>query len=364
MRPAPLVLALVALAAAIGVGWLVVNSQRSPSATRSEESSLEDVAPASSLAPSAVTPAATTHGEGAHEELAPSVPGEQPSEARIPAGTIRGRVVGVPPELRGRLEVIATPVDASHRKQVTPCDPEGCFTLAGLEPEQTYDLRVVIAGRVSFGRPRTELRMVSPGPPEIELRWFADRALLFQVADARTGLAVTEFEVRLGRRHVRPLLDEEGRIRRHFPEGRVRWVAWAEEEEREPFELVVSARGYRELRVGALVDPVRNDYDLGRLLLEPVPRLVVRVVDEATQLPVEGARVTLMHAVDKERPRDAQAFDPHGGRTDAEGRVTLSCFPGEEAVLSVRHSRYADLDRTLALTLAEEQLDTVQLAPR
>jgi len=363
MRPGLLALALVVLAAVVGVGLLLLGSPRPEHGARRVQIGAETVENGSpSPVPSAVTPAELA--EGALEALAPSTPGEGQPDARGATGTIRGRVVGAPAELRNMLEVVATPVDAGRAQSVTRCDPEGCFSFEGLEADQTYDLRVVVAGRPSFGRPRAEPRLTTPGPREVELAWMPERALIFQVADARTGLAVTDFEVRLGRTFLRPLLDEGGRIRGHFPQGRVRWVAWAEGEEREPFDLVVSARGYRELRVGALLAPLRADFELGRLVLEPAPRLVVRVVDGATEAPVAGAQVGLAHAVDAARRRDGQAFDPCSGRTDQEGRVTLSRFPGEEALLMVRHADYADLDRALVLTLAEEQRETVALERR
>lgn len=363
MRPGLVVLALVALAAVVGVGLLLLGSPRPEhGAFRAKIGPKRVETGATSPVPNAMTPAELT--EGAQEALAPAAPGEDQPEARAGTGTIRGRVVGAPPEILGGLEVLATPVEEDAPVRIARTDKDGCFVLVDVDERLTYDLKVVVAGRASYGRRRTEMYRARAGPRELELVWLPERALVFQVADARTGATLSDFEVRLGSGYGRPMLDDEGRIRRHFLEGRVRWVAWAEEEERSPFELVVSARGYREQRIGPLVASSHGDLELGRLLLEPMPRLVVTVLEAASRAPIEGARVTLVHAVDQHRAGGSTAFDPHDGRTAANGQVLLSCFPGEEARLEVRHAGFVDLVKTLQLTLAEEQRETVQLARR
>lgn len=200
-------------------------------------------------------------------------------------------------------------------------------------------------------------------PPEPPAR--PGNALVFQVADGRTAQPLSTFEVRVGRAYLRPLLDDEGRIRHDFPEGRVRFPGVIEAGAGESVQLLVTARGFAELRVPELFVAPGRELDLGTLRLERVPRITVRVLDDLRGEPVFGARVSLLAAgsvpAPDERPPLPSALDPWSARTDRDGRVLLTSRPGEQVTLSVRHAAHAPLDTELFLPLSEEHEETVRL---
>lgn len=211
----------------------------------------------------------------------------------------------------------------------------------------------------------------TPGPLESaperasEIPASPETALLFRVLDGRTGEPLSTFEVRLGQRFLRPLLDDEGRIRHDFPDGRVRCTGLIEAQSGEEVELALTARGFQELRVPALYVPPGRELDLGALRLERAPRLAVRVLDDRTGEPVAGARVVLLARGSvlepDSRPVSSAALDPFRARTDRDGRALLTSRPGELATLAVRHPDHAALDAELLLPLSEEHQETVRL---
>ena len=198
-----------------------------------------------------------------------------------------------------------------------------------------------------------------------------EAALLFRVVDARTVQPLTTFEARLGQAFLRPLLDERGRIRHDFPDGRARFPGLIEAREGKNVQLLILARGYQELRVPELYVAPGHELDLGTLRLERAPRLTVRVLDELTGEPVPGARVSLIASgappAPEDRPPTSSALDPWSARTDLDGRVLLTSRPGEPVTLSVRHATHLSRDVELSLPLSEEHEETVRLqasAPR
>ena len=354
MRPAR-ALAVVLVLVVLGVAWfLVIDSDRSRERA-GEPPAIAPAAEPAQRAESASLAEPEVRVEAIRAPVAPSPP-------RPPSDRIQGRVVGAPPEQASLLEVQATALDARLPSRNSPCDGEGRFLLAGLTPGTTYHLRTFVRGRASFGRARTETRTAHPGDLEVELPYLAEPVLTFEVVDARSGVALTEFEVRLGRGFARPLLDEEGRVQDAFPAGRVRWTRFLPDEETDSLDLVISARGYGELRRDVLA-PLGSELDLGRLGLEPVPRLVVHVQDADTGQAIRGALVTLECRSAGARP-GGQAFDPYSGRTDAEGRVLLTSLPGQDCLLRVQHPQHLALERPLALGLGEQQSETVELRRR
>jgi hypothetical protein len=198
-----------------------------------------------------------------------------------------------------------------------------------------------------------------PSPPEATLR--------FRVADARTGQPVESLEVRLGQGFLRPLLDEEGRIRHHFPEGRVRFPDLIESRAGETVRLSVAARGYEELSLPQVFVPPGLELDLGTLWLQRSPRIEVRVLDERTGEPVAGARVALLAPgtarEPDSRPAASSHLDPYRTRTDRAGQALLTSRPGEAATLAVRHPGHAALDAELLLPLSDEHRESVRLRP-
>lgn len=200
-------------------------------------------------------------------------------------------------------------------------------------------------------------REPEPGPRET--------ALIFRVVDGRNAEPLETFEVRAGQGFLRPLLDEQGRIRHLFPQGRVRFPGLIEGRAGESVQLAILARGYQELRLPELYVAPGRELDLGTLRLERAPRLTLQVLDDLTGEPVAGARVSLLAAGNDppsdERPPLPAGLDPWSARTDAKGLVLLTSRPGETVTLTVRHAEHAPFDAQLLLPLAEEHRRTVRL---
>jgi hypothetical protein len=188
--------------------------------------------------------------------------------------------------------------------------------------------------------------------------------LRFVVTDARSGSALEEFEVRLGTRFMRPLLDEHGKVARHFGAGRVQCSELFEAEAGTAFELLLQARGYLELRLSDLFVPRAGELDLGTLRMEPAPSLFLRVLDGSTGAPVAEALVSLdferLPSGERLRPSPL-AFDPFSARTDAQGWVRLTSRPGAEATLRIQSRDHAPYERDLALALSDEQRETIAI---
>lgn len=221
---------------------------------------------------------------------------------------------------------------------------------------------------VAPSAPAKEPVLESTPPVASEPGARSEAALLFRVLDARTSEPVSAFEARLGQDFLRPLLDEKGRIRHDFPDGRARFPGVIEGFEGRNVQLAVLARGYGELRVPDLYVAPGRELDLGTLRLERVPRLTVRVLDGRTGEAVPGAFVTLLRAgialAPEAQPPASADLDPWSGRTDPQGRVLLTSRPGEIVTLAVRHATHAPLDLELTLPLGEEHEETVRLPAR
>jgi hypothetical protein len=359
VRSPTILLTLVVLAGLFAAGLFVLGSGER--ATRAPALPAPMDAESTATAEPLLRPAPVDEGPSAAPQSA------QPAS---PAATaeIHGRVVGAPPEVLATLEVVAVPSQPGAATRTALCGPDGVFALRELAPGVRYQLRAVPAGKASFARTRAGPLEVLAGAREVELRCAAASALLFTVVDGRTGAPLEDFEVRLGPRFLRPVLDEDGRVRRSFPAGRVRCTDLIEPAEGAAFTLLVSARGYEELRRADVFVPAGDTLELGELRLARAPRLVVRVLDERTGLPIADALVSLRERgeTDALRPEPAAdaAFDPGQGRTDAQGRVMLASHPGTELVLRVRHADYAPFKRELALPLDEEHEVSVRLTPR
>jgi hypothetical protein len=219
------------------------------------------------------------------------------------------------------------------------------------------------AGSPAAQAPREHARPSAPEP-----RVGPENALVFQVVDARTAQPLSTFEVRVGQAYLRPLLDDEGRIRHDHPAGRVRFPDVIEASAGESVQLSITAHGYAELRVPDLFVAPGRELDLGTLRLERAPRIILRVLDELTGEPLFGARVRISPAgqvpPSDERPPLPSALDPWSGRTDQDGRVLLDSRPGEQVRITVRHATHAPLDALLFVPLSEEYQETVRLRPR
>ena len=261
------------------------------------------------------------------------------------AGGARGASARPAPQSTIELDSLVPELDPEASRATSPLE----VPLSTGAPASSVDPRSVEDGQAAAPQARAR----------------AETALLFTVVDARTAQPLSTFEARMGQAFLRPLLDEEGRIRHDFPEGRARFPGLIEGRAGEGVQLAITARGYAELRVPELFVAPGRELDLGTLRLERVPRIVVRVLDERSGEPVSGARVTLLAAgrapEPEDRPPASAALDPWSARTDPDGRVLLTSRPGDHVTLAVRHATHAPLDAELVLPLSEEHEETVRL---
>ena len=238
--------------------------------------------------------------------------------------------------------------------------PEGA-PLAGVRerPEPPVALPTDVTAEEPGGS--TRARELASSPDD-------ETALLFRVVDGGSGEPIETFEARLGQNFLRPLLDEQGRNRHHFPGGVGRFGGLIESRRGEGVTLSFTARGFEELRIPDLYVPPGHELDLGTLRMTRSPRLEVRVLDEATGAAVAGASVALLpEGATPEndlQPVFSQNLDPFRARTEDDGRVLLSGRPGERALLAVRRDGYAPLDVELILPFAQEHRETVRLKAR
>lgn len=293
---------------------------------------------------------------------------------------IQGRVVQASPEALGELWVLATRRVAgdespSFRNGETAilagalppvrCAADGRFTLRGLQRDSVYRLEARDGEHAFIGRQRTAPVVARAGERDVELVYRPRTALEFQVVDARTSEPVTELEVRVGFRFMVPLTDDDGGVRRDFPEGRVRFENLFERPPGESTGLAIDARGYEELRLADLDLIEGKDLDLGILRLDPSPLLEVRVLDHGTGEPVADALVTLAEEGSTDPPCAASKSDGspwRSARTDRDGRALLHISAGERARLSVRHDAFAPfLGEALLLPLPDDHEETVRL---
>ena len=239
------------------------------------------------------------------------------------------------------------PEAVEPRPQPAVVQPEGPHP-AGVQPDEPSSVHDPVPASAS-----------GPASPA---RAQAETALVFRVVDERTHLPLETFEVSLGRHFLRPLLDDKGRIRLDFPEGRVRFPGVIEAREGETVNLKVKARGFEDLRISEFYVNPGQELDLGTLRLQRAPRLVVRVLDDESGEPVTGARVALIvaHAF----PPSPGYLDPWSASTDRDGQVLLTSRPGEPGRIQVRHSAYAALDEEILLPLADEHEKSVRLVKR
>jgi hypothetical protein len=151
------------------------------------------------------------------------------------------------------------------------CAADGSFTLAGLRPGARYRLEVVRDPADPLAAALNAPLVASAGASAVELVLAGESALLFRVVDAASGAPVTSFSCSAGALHPVALLDERGRPRREFADGRARFPL-ALAAPGDPLRLLVEAPGFRPLELSGLVLPAAGaELDLGTLRLERAP---------------------------------------------------------------------------------------------
>jgi protocatechuate 3,4-dioxygenase beta subunit len=320
-----------------------------------------------------------------HPDLVVSGTADEPVEQsglrwQLEAGaSIAGTVTGVPEGERGALEVRATRAGnedfdehflAFGGGRTVPVAASGAFEVRGLRPGESYSLHARAAQRAEgsfWERSRSSAVQARAGELGLVIPYQPEAAITFRVLDARTRAPLERFEVQSGTDWTSPLLDEDGRPRRLFPNGEARVGGLRPRSEHERVQLRVVATGYSEYSRADVAVRAGQELDLGAITLEPVPTVRVRVRD-ARGAPVAEAAVRLQRnagegrfevrhsiSVDDDEGVEAVEFgEGRSARTDAEGLAVLTSFGGESASLTVRAEGYAPF------RLAELQLPAAE----
>jgi len=290
-------------------------------------------------------------------------PGQPPEERLVVLDrgeAIAGRVIGAPEHALANLWVEARPTvddpageaaaaEAPGADEVVPraraarVGAGGEFRVAGLHAGS--EQRLTVWEERAEGRERvTEVapRDAPAGTLGVELEFTPQATLAFRVVDGASGDPVTRFLAWAGFGDGRrPLEDEAGEPLAHHPGGAVRFEELPAPLEGGEARLVVRAPGFAEHVSDGVRLAAGEERDLGTIELGAAPALRVRVLDDASGAPLEGARV--FHARPGERGLEwrAAASDPREdervrfGRTGADGRVSLCAIVGEPSVVLV-----------------------------
>lgn len=300
---------------------------------------------------------------------------------------IHGRVVQAPAgaldDLWVRASPRATSGDASHplaegivgTARKARCQPDGSFILRGLTKDTTYAVFGRDGEREWGGRRRTATANVKSGDRGVSLPFQPETAIVASVVDAISGEPLTELDVRAGYQWTMPLMDEEGRRQKHFPEGRVRYGNLQPPTAGGFAQIAIECVGYLPYSADKLTLIGGQDLDLGVVRMTRAPLARVRVTDAKTGAPIAGARVTLR----EEAPADPEKHDffvgegeeadnfpgnsgSYSARTDAEGWAKMTSFPGQRAFVWISHAEYAEHQSEPALLpLAEDWVHEVKL---
>lgn len=282
------------------------------------------------------------HPDALHP-LAALAPGEvRDVVVRLPRGAaIEGTVRAADPALLREIVVAATRLEAApsvHRMRTARPDDLGRFRVAGLLPDEEYDVharrREAPAASNEALTPRVRARSGTRG---VELRLAAAPDLCLRVVDARTGAPVEVFSLAItgtddqGRRLESQHYPPGDRKLRREGGGRTCVGELSRFVDQPRLSVAVTAEGYAPRELAGLRLPATGTLDLRDVELEPVPALAVRVVDATTREPLAGAAV---HAravgVDRGRGRGLHELRPEDvlftagrsqERTGADGRA-------------------------------------------
>lgn len=245
------------------------------------------------------------------------------------------------------LWVSAWPVDrgtpaVDRRPRAVRPDVDGRFELGGLRPDGTY--RVYVGLDRSPRSPMAGESTEAPsGEQDLRLVWRPRASVRGRVVRRSAGTGelepVESFVVWQAKGTPgddefdgRALTDESGEAMVRHPAGVFRFDGLRiGEGEQVPYTFRVRAAGFEQLVRRGVPLGHGDHVDLGDLELTPAASLRVRVVEAGTDLPVEGARVFLAAAPDRDTlgrwrlwDRPAHSSDRiRFAQSDAEGRAVL-----------------------------------------
>ena len=221
-----------------------------------------------------------------------------------PGGAIRGKVTGFPQGGLEGLVVRATPKSQGRSfgpqrnwREVSVTS-DGNFALEGCEMDKEYSLQGRLASDTAArpwggeAKTRTKEVTASAGQRGVVLAWTGTTGVRFQIVSP-AGEPIEDFSVRYGQGFLRDFA-VEGETVRHHPGGLVSLeeLSIGGFGQSGDFKVLVDAAGFESFeQVVALAKG--SIVDAGRFQLESAAMVTVRVVDDATGQPVEGADVSL-----------------------------------------------------------------------
>jgi len=273
---------------------------------------------------------------------------------RLPlGGSVTGHVEGYSGELDCFVRA-SVPADFNQAREGI-VDSKGRFEVHGLRADTDYYLE--LQRRVEelgiFGEPLGEPVMARAGEVGVVLVMEGAKGIRFRVVHQDTGAPIESFTAKAGSWWMEPLQGADGKVLTHHEGGRAVFNE-VQRDAKEDVRLQVFSEGYETRQVDGIQLPPEGILDLGDIALKPAPMLRVKVVADATSLPVEGARVTLsvppppvppgaelaVKAI-YESPRDAR-IENRSKQTDSEGLASLTTIPGKRTTLKVTHRIFAE----------------------
>lgn len=266
---------------------------------------------------------------------------------------------------------------------------DGSFRIAGLNPGANYRLSVkkgepnMFSMGMGMGGP--EGIAAKAGDRNVEVPFTPEPALVFQAIDAKTGLPITELDVKAGYGWNMPLMGKGGKVQRQFPEGKVRFENLPPKMQgfggggnnNRGLTLRIDATGYRAIEKNNLELPTSGDLDLGALSFERNPVCEVTVLDAASGTPIAGAEVVLEKVTEENRmqrgmrmgmrmmSRGSDASNDEGSsraKTNAQGVVRLQSFAGQNARLNIEAKGYAEFNgETMLLPAEQDHQQTIRM---
>ena len=340
-----------------GIGFLISVNEQEPEEHTAADGSFELgtglVGPWVIKATHEMHPAGTIEGEsdraGTHPDLV---------TIQLPRGSsITGYVEGYRADVD--CFVSAVPGDGvqfMNMGSVRTCavDAAGRFEIHGLALETGYSLDLMEGEGAEgwLGEPLGETVKARSGDTGVVLRMQAARGVRFRVVHQGTGAPIESFTAKAGSWWTEPLEDESGAVITHHEGGRAEFSN-LNVTDGDSALLQIFSEGFEPYTLGGIQLPEAGVLDLGDVALKPAPILEVKVLSDATSLPVQGARVTLsVPGEDVEEWMSSSglgdsSFDARmenrSKRTDAEGIARVTVVPGQPVVMTVSHRLYAQL---------------------
>lgn len=254
-------------------------------------------------------------------------------------------------------------------------DEEGRFRLRGLRDE-SYKLNVIESAddmRV-FAEAKSSAVTAKAGDQGVELSLSPPCGLTFRVLDASNGQPFDDFEVESGNfwwQAMEPSKQET-------EPGVALFEDVSLDNGGTSTRLKISAEGYESLMVEDVKLTSGEVTDLGDMRLRPVAMITVRVLDDASGEPVEGARVRLSETQAEAAPGtrriamslgagdaldgpDFGNLESNSAKTNEEGVAEIPSLPGKLCSLTVRHRSFSDHQENVDLPQQGSQEFEVRL---